>query len=159
MGFSLGRIFRAVATGGLSEVVGGGDSGSGGGSSSNSTNDAQIGASESGLANQSGTAGKDNSTVLGANSSLIAGGVSLTGPNTGSITIEGASGVEGVTKAFTDTLSQINDTAATSSKSAFEKLTTLAETKQTEGLSSLGKIALGIVALIALAYVASRWKK
>ena len=160
MGFSIGKLFSAVATGGLSDVIGGGGSSGGGSStSSSSTSDAQIGASENGQAVQGGAVGKDNAITLGTDSKLNIGGVELTGPNTGSLVINGAAGVQEVTKTFTEALSQLNDTAATNSEQTLSKLSELAVSKQTDGISSLGKIALGIVALIALAWVASRWNK
>lgn len=161
---SFWKKITGVLSGGVSDVAGavfsGGGSGGGGSStSSSSTSDAQIGASENGLANQGGNAGRDNAIVIGASGKLNAGGVEVQGANTGSLVINGAAGVQELSQKFTDALAQINDTAAQSQDQSFSKLSELAVSKQTDGISSLGKIALGIVALIALAWAVTHWGK
>lgn len=78
------KIFKGVATGGLSEVFGGGgDSGGGGGSSSSVNQDSQIGASENAQAAKDSTQGKDNAIVLGTGSKLNEAGIVLDGNATG----------------------------------------------------------------------------
>lgn len=142
----------------------------------------QTGASEEALliTGAGSTAAKDDAVVLGGsfNTNKITGtdasggglintGVNLgSGTNSGSITINGAAGAEAIAKQFTETLNSINDTASADKLQAQElvadalgKLTELSESKQTEGVSSLGRLALWGLGLILAGLLIWKWNK
>ena len=108
MGFSLGRLFAGVATGGLSEVLGGSGGSGGGGGGNTSTNigqDSQVGASEQGQSALGSNVGRDNAIVLGTNSNLKLGGFELSGSNLGNITI----GDPAASQAFASTIDSVTE--------------------------------------------------
>lgn len=111
-------------------------------------------------ASASGVGAKDNAVALGGtgNKNNLGGEYNLgAGAN---LTIQGAAGVEAVAAKFTDALAQINDTSSLDRADqnklvadSLAKVAALAESKQTDGISSLGKLALWGLAIIAVAVV------
>jgi hypothetical protein len=143
------------------------------------TQNTQIGASEDavlstggGASSREGNAVKaDSSNValggiaVGGGASLQLGGAQIKGNNSGQITINEAAGAEAIAQKFADTIAQINDTASADKLAAQQlvsdalgKVTSLSESKQTEGISSLGKIALWGLALGLAALLVWKWK-
>lgn len=101
------------------------------------------------------TTARDGGTSLGGsqNQNNLGGEFYATG--TGSnITVNGAAGAEALAAKFSETLAQINDARSLDSANttqlvtdALDKVTQLSESKQTDGISAIGKIALWVVAL------------
>lgn len=131
----------------------------GSGDKTQSTTNTQVGASENAdlnYASGSNTSKGGLVGLTGSNLSNVAlGGVSLGGANSGSITINGAAGVDDATKKFGEIISQVSDQSGKLVENALDKVSALSESKQTAGISSLGKIALwalGIVAVGGVSY-------
>ena len=127
----------------------------GSGDKNQSTTNTQIGASEDAdliYATGSNVAGQGGTLLQGSN---VLGGVSLGGANSGSITINGNAGVKEATEQFAELLNNVSDGARETVTTALSEVSKLSESKQTEGISSLGRIALwglGIVAVGVIGY-------
>lgn len=131
----------------------------GSGDKTQTTNNTQVGASEqatqlyaSGFSNAAGgdilSGAKKVDGIDNTGGAFALGGVTLGGSNTGTITVNGAAGSEALADKFTDAIKAITDQSGQSVTAALEKVSTLAENKQTNGGSSLGKqllIGLGIL--------------
>lgn len=108
----------------------------------------------------------DGVALGGANNRTNIGGFEVTGTNTGSITYNGAAGAEEIAKTFSATIQQINDTASADKidaqklvGDALQKVSLLSESKQTEGVTALGRLALWALALILAGFIVWKWKK
>jgi hypothetical protein len=118
-----------------------------------------------------GVAAKDNGMAIGGSGNRnIFGGVEIGGANSGSIIINDTASTEAVVKKFTETLAAINDSAGTSTletqkllgstvSDALEKITSLSESKQTEGITSLGRLALWGLGIILAGVLVWKWSK
>lgn len=131
----------------------------GSGDKNQSTTNTQVGASENAELNYASGSNTSKGGLIGLTGSNLSnvalGGVSLGGANSGSITINGAAGVEDATKQFSDVLQQVSNQSGEIVQNALKQVSNLAESKQTQGVSSLGKIALwglGIIAAGGLGY-------
>jgi hypothetical protein len=130
------------------------------------TNNKQIGASEDAVLDYAENSNIAKGGLLGLTQSSVGnvalGGVSLGGANSGQITINGNAGVEDATKKFSDVLNTVAQSSNETVASALEKVSALSESKQTDGISSLGKIALsglGITVAGAVVYFITRKSK
>ena len=109
----------------------------------------------------SGASARDNAIALTGGSKI---GDEYNAQGGGSITVNNtAAGAEALAEKFTKSLEAINSTASLDRENsnslvtdALNRVAALAESKQTEGISSLGKIALWGVGLIVGGFVA--WK-
>lgn len=85
----------------------------------------------------------------------ISGGVEVTGNNSAPITINQAAGVEALGKEFSSVLDTLAESSNNIVQDALSKVTALSESKQTDGVSSLGRLALwglGIVVVGVLGF-------
>lgn len=112
-----------------------------------------------------GTVG-DKGLTVGYGATSVIGGVEVKGANTGSITINEAAGLTELAKSFKDTIAQINSSASADKieaqklvGDALGSIAQLSESKQTEGITALGKLALWGLGLGLSALLIWKWSK
>ena len=111
-------------------------------------------------------AAKDAGVALGGtnNKNNLGGEYNLSGA--ANLTINGAAGAEAIATKFADSLAKINDTASLDREGANQlvtdalgKVASLSESKQTDGLSSLGQLVLWGLGFIVAGLLIWRWRK
>ena len=109
---------------------------------------------------------KDQAIVLAGagNRNNLGGEYTVTGGS--NLTINGAAGAEAIAAKFTEALAQINDSSSLDRASsnqlvtdALGKVSALSESKQTDGISSLGRLVLWGLAIGAAGLLIWTWRK
>lgn len=135
----------------------------GSGDKNQSTTNTQIGASEDANLEYLSGSNQSKGGLLGLTNSSIGqvalGGVSLGGANSGSIVINDTKASKELAEKFTDTLKSVSESSSDTVDKALKQVVSLSESRQTEGISSLGKIALWGVGIVAGGFILWKWIK
>ncbi len=139
----------------IKSITGGGG---GGGSSQSTTTADQTGASEAGIvAAANATVAREDSVAIGGQNNRINLGTDASN-NTGTLTVgydaaQFQSALQGVGSNLTSALSAQSATSSDVLDKVLGKLSTLAESKQTDGVSGLSKTALIAIGIVVAGFV------